>query len=72
MAQRNSEERAFMLAERIAARRKRTGRTQVMPARVNLSTRGQRKPTWFTKKHTPSRLKDLAEHRKSAPTATGN
>ena len=65
MTQRNSEARALMLAERIAARRMRNGSTQFMPARKGLSTRGERGQTWRTKAHTPSRLKDLAEHRKS-------
>lgn len=70
MAQRNSEVRADMLAERIRLRRMRTGLPQYMPARKSLSTRGERGQTWLTKKHTPSRLKDLAEHRKSlAPAA---
>lgn len=63
MTQRNSEERAAMLAERIRLRRMRTGRAQYMPARRSFSTRGERGQTWRTKKHTPSRKKDLAEHR---------
>lgn len=70
MTQRNSEARAFMLAERIAARRMRNGAAQYMPVRKSLSTRGERGQTWLTKKHTPSRLKDLAEHRKSLAKAT--
>lgn len=63
MTQRNSEARADMIADRIRNRNARTGQPQYMPARKNLSTRGERGQTWRTKAHTASRLKDLAEHR---------
>lgn len=66
MTQRNSNERAAMLAERIRLRRMRHGRAQYMPARRSLSTRGERGRPWLTKKHTPSRLRDMAEARGAA------
>lgn len=37
-----------------------------MPAKMRLSTRGQTKPSYYTKRWTPSRLKDLKEAREAA------
>lgn len=34
-----------------------------MPARTRYSTRGQLRPSYYTKRHTPSRQRDLAEAR---------
>jgi len=62
MAQRNSPDRADMLAERIRLRRMRTGLPEYMPARASLSTRGDRGRPWLTKKHTPARLQAMHEH----------
>lgn len=36
------------------------------PAKPRLSTRGQRKPTWYTKKWTSARLRDRDEARSIA------
>lgn len=66
MAQRNSEARAEMLAERTRLRGMRTGYPQYMPARTNLSTRGERGRPWLTKKHTPARKDAMNEHAHAA------
>jgi hypothetical protein len=36
-------------------------RFRPVPAKARLSTRGDRHPSYYTKKHTPSRLRDIAE-----------
>lgn len=58
------EARAVMLEKRRAEQRARVARFTPMQPRPNLSKRGERRPSWFTKKHTPARLKDIAEARK--------
>ncbi len=54
-------ERRQEIDDRIRARRARTGRFTRVPAKPRLSTRGERGQTWRTKKHTPSRTKDLPD-----------
>lgn len=58
------EARAVMLEERRIAQRARVARFTPMPAKPSLSKRVERRPSWFTKKHTPARRKDIAEARK--------
>lgn len=59
--QRNSEERAAMLAERARRQRERFNSFTPVLARTRLSTRGERGRPWLTKKHTASRVRDMCE-----------
>lgn len=57
--QRNSEDRAAMLADRAAEQRRRVPRFTPVPAKARFSTRGERAQTWRTKAWTPARWRDL-------------
>jgi hypothetical protein len=55
--------RAHMLEMRRLEQVARVPRFTPMPARPNLSTRGERGKPWLTKKHTPARKKAMQEAR---------
>lgn len=46
---------------RLADRRLRQGGFTPVPAKPRLSTRGQHHPSYFTKRHTPARLREMRE-----------
>lgn len=59
---RNSPQRAAEMAARAVEQLvRRPGFTPSPRQRPRFSTRGMRKPTWLTKAHTPSRLRDMQE-----------
>lgn len=55
MAQRNTPERADLLARRADEQRARVPRITPVPSRASYSTRGQTGKTWQTKRHTAMR-----------------
>lgn len=62
MKQRDSEERADMLAARAQEQRARvSGRVQEMPPHKSHYTRGMKGETWRTKKWTAARMPEFAK-----------